>query len=108
QGQKRTGMLKLRMRGLERMKSRLQDLSRQFPDRVAAALYQEAQIELTEAKRRTPYLTGALRSSGIVHQPTRQGGKILVQITFGGEAVDYAVYVHEDLEAFHPHGQAKF
>lgn len=29
-------------------------------------------------------------------------------ITFGGEAEDYALIVHEDLEAHHATGQAKY
>lgn len=36
-------------------------------------------------------------------------GKQSVLVGYGGtEEVDYAIYVHEDLEARHPTGQAKF
>ena len=35
-------------------------------------------------------------------------GDVAVALTFGGPAVDYAGLVHEDLDAIHPVGQAKF
>lgn len=84
-----------------------------FPDYVGAALYQEAQIEMTEAKRRCPVDTGKLRASGRVSTPEREGRRISVTLSFGGGAVSYAVYVHENLEANHASppfggGQAKF
>src|SRR5438105_2093445 len=52
--------------GAGAMIKRVKDIAAKFPDRVGAALYQEAQIEMTEAKRRTPVDTGALRASGAV------------------------------------------
>lgn len=90
-----------------------------MPSDVEEALYHEAQIEMTEAKRRTPvwnpdrkvppgHVPGSLRASGMVHEPERHGRKISVDLTFGDSAVDYAVFVHEDLEAEHATGQAKF
>ena len=87
-------------------------IAERFPDRVAAAIYQEAQIEMTEAKRRTPVdITpnaphpGQLRASGHVQRPERQGRHISVVLAFG---TDYAIYVHENPDAFHPVGQWKF
>lgn len=78
------------------------------PDAFAAALYQEAQIELTEIKKRTPVDTGALRASEVLHDPVRDGRRIYVTITAGGPSAPYAFVVHEDLEAFHKTGQAKY
>ena len=96
------------MRGVAEMRSLLQKIAAKFPDRVAAAIYQEAQIEMTEAKRRTPVDTGTLRASGFVAEPERHGRNISVTLSFGGAAETYAIYVHENLEAFHKVGQAKF
>lgn len=90
------------------MVSKLKAIQSKFPDRVAAALYQEAQIELTESKRRVPVDTGTLRASGQVSRPERRGSKVTVTISFGGAADRYALIVHEDLEAFHKVGQAKY
>lgn len=77
------------------------------PDLIAAALQAELEIESTESQRRTPVDTGALRASHSVKVESA-GGDITGTISVGGVAAPYAVHVHENLEAFHPVGQAKF
>ena len=96
------------VRGLSEMQAKLRSLAQEMPQDVALALYQEAESEMTEAKARTPVDTGALKGSGHVRQPEIGLNGVSVKMGFGGPAVDYAVQVHEDLEAFHPTGQAKF
>jgi hypothetical protein len=95
-------------RGADAMMANLTKLQAFSPDEFARAIYQEAQIEATECKRRTPVDTGALRASIVVEDPKREGRKISVAIVAGGPSVDYALKVHEDLEAFHSNGEAKF
>jgi hypothetical protein len=75
---------------------------------LAGEMYLEAEATMTEAKQETPVDTGALRASGTVLLPEITGDEVLVQMGFGGAAVDYAIYVHEDLEKNHPVGKAKF
>lgn len=87
---------------------RLGNLIRNLPGAVARALYEEAEIEMTEAKQRTPVDQGNLRDSGIVEQPVIAGQEITVRLAFGGPAAPYALFVHEDLDAFHTVGQAKY
>lgn len=72
------------------------------------ALYVEVEVEVKEVKRRTPVDQGTLRGS--VHQvgPTRRWRVIETMIVAGGPSAPYAIYVHEDLDAFHKVGQAKF
>lgn len=94
--------------GVEQIKARLRRVSQRFPEQVEAALYKESQIELTEVKRRTPVDLGTLRASEFVEGPSRQGTRIYTKIVAGGASAPYAIYVHEDLEAFHKVGQAKF
>ena len=87
-----------------------------------SALFIEGEETITEAKRLTPVDEGVLRASGHVQLPeeTADGG-VEVRAGFGGPAgsgnqggetnekdVGYAVYVHEDLTARHPVGQAKY
>ena len=62
------------------------------------------------AKARTPYLSGTLRDSGEVSKAEITGNnKAVVYLSFGGDASEYTVYVHEDLDAHHKApGQAKF
>jgi hypothetical protein len=93
------------MRGVGAVRDRLRLVAQQFPDRVGRALKIEAEIEMTESKRRCPVDTGRLRASGHVADPERHGRNISVELSYG---TDYAVYVHENLEAHHPVGQAKF
>lgn len=108
-----------RFRGVREAEAFFRRVVREVPDDAAASLYQEGQVEMTEAKRRTPvwnparkvpagHAPGSLRASGQVHPPEREGRTITVLLSYGNELVDYALYVHEDLEAFHATGQAKF
>lgn len=107
-------MIKASLNGANEMVKKLRQVASKFPDHVAAALYQEAQIEATEMKRRTPVDTrpnaphpGNLRNSIHVEGPDRRGRSISVTIATGAQA-PYAIFVHEDPDAFHPVGQWKF
>lgn len=108
-----------KFKGGSEMRALLERAGSRFPGEVERALYQEGQIEMTEAKRRTPvwnparkvppgHAPGSLRASGQVQEPERNGRRVSVTLSFGNEMVDYAVYVHEDLEATHATGAAKF
>ena len=93
------------------MRAKVLRVAKRFPDEVIRALFFETELETKEVKRRTPVDKGPLRGS--VHQegPTRTGTNyrtIGTAIVAGGPAAPYAVYVHENLDAFHPVGQAKF
>lgn len=90
------------------MIAKLKKLQVEFPDRFGAALRQEAEIEATECKKRCPTDTGALRASIKVEGPFRNGRKVSCSIVAGGSAQPYALIVHEDLEAHHTTGEAKF
>lgn len=97
-----------RLKGVEAMQAKLRRLQERLPDAVGRALYQEAQIERTESMRRTPFELGTLRASHRVTPPRYEGRKVTVTITVGGAAAAYAIYVHEDLDAYHPYGRSKF
>jgi hypothetical protein len=101
------------------MQRKLRAFGRKYPDEVGRALYLETEIEATEVKKRTPSGTqtmryprgtrpGSLRASVHVIGPMRVGDKVYTLIVAGGTAAPYALYVHEDLEAFHRTGQAKY
>jgi hypothetical protein len=92
------------LKGVAAMSNQLRKLVEEFPQHVARALYVEAQIEMTEAKRRCPVAPdgGTLRASGMVHPPEIHGSLISVQLSFGGAAQDYAIAVHEHLSEHSP------
>ena len=96
--------------GADKMKAKIAKITAKIPHAAGAALYAEALIEMAESMQRTPVDTGALRASHITHKPYLSlGGKeISVTIEVGGSAAPYALAVHEDLEAFHKTGQAKY
>ena len=91
------------------LEGELKRLADRSPDLLLGALVEEAELEMTEMKKRTPVDTGALRSSGHIANPRRNGSEeFAVDIAFGGPAAPYAPIVHEDLDAFHKVGQAKY
>ena len=77
----------------------------QYPQVVSDAVWAEMQTILQDAQAITPVDTGLLRASGHVSDPIVTDGEIDVEIGF---YTNYAIYVHEDLSAKHPTGQAKF
>lgn len=87
---------------------RLATLARNVPNEVGRALNAEAHVERAESMRRTPVEFGPLRASHDVPEPKVDGRDISQQILVGGPSAPYALYVHENLEAFHKVGQAKF
>lgn len=93
-----------KLTGVAEMARRVQAISSKLPYSVGAAIYHEANIEMTEAKRRCPRSPGGgtLRASGHVQDPEYLGTNISVTLGFGGAASDYAVAVHEHLSEHSP------
>lgn len=75
---------------------------------IAKALYREAEGIMAQSKELVPVDTGALRSSGHVRVPELRDRSATVVLGYGGPAAPYALYVHEDLNAFHKVGMAKY
>ena len=75
---------------------------------LASTLYIEGESVMAESKSMTPVDTGALRASGFVHSPVTSNNDVSVELTYGGSASKYALFVHENLSATHHVGQAKF
>ena len=102
--------------------SNLPEVLREFKRKRKAGL-QAAAIETAgAAKTMTPVDTGRLRASiawaadgeARVHKDNWDENTVIYEVTAPlGEArigtnVNYAIYVHEDLDAHHPTGEAKF
>lgn len=76
---------------------------------IVSALYEEGQAIIGESRERVPVDTGALKNSGFVEIPVWvTPGLARVTVGFGGPAAEYAVIVHEDLEAHHETGGPKY
>lgn len=94
--------------GLTPLLATLQKLGANASAFVAPPLYREAEAIMTAAKQRTPVDTGALRASGHVASPNITATGASVTLGFGGPAITYAIFVHENLTARHLVGQAKY
>lgn len=60
-----------------------------------AALFEVGSDILIKSKELVPVDRGHLRSSGTVHAPRMEQGRMVVYISYGGPAVNYAVIQHE-------------
>lgn len=81
--------------GLDKLKQNMAETRALAVRAAAAALLQEGNLLLTEAKRITPVDLGALRNSGLVGTPEVKGSVVTVEVGFGGPAAPYALAVHE-------------
>jgi hypothetical protein len=86
----------------------LRKIGRNAPGEFERAQYEETEVEAAECKRVTPVDTGSLRNSVHAEGPTWRGKQCETAVVAGGPAAGYAIYVHEDLSADHPVGQAKY
>lgn len=86
---------------------------------LGRALYREGLGIMASSQGLVPVDTSALRSSGYVNPPVRDINMISVFLGYGGPAAKinsktgestdgYAIIVHENLEAFHKVGTAKY
>lgn len=95
--------------GLDEFRKAIEEWSKKAPRSLGAALYQEAECIMGDSKEfYVPVDIGALRASGHVQPPETSGDKISVTLGFGGPAAPYALKVHEDLQARHTVGGAKY
>lgn len=95
--------------GLDGLLKQLDRLGKDSGKEAGKALYAEAKVEEKEMRARTPVLTGALRASFITKVPEQVGANVTqVAIECGGPAAKYALAVHENLDAEHKNGEAKF
>lgn len=104
--------------GVAEMNARILNIISATPGEIETGLTKEVKLWLDEARSRAPISEegsdglppGALRDSGEVEPPTKEGFIHSVAITFGkGLPDERAIFAHEDLTAAHPRGgQAKY
>jgi hypothetical protein len=101
--------MSIKLEGTERILRYFQHIGNALPRELGAALYQEAEKVMTVSKAQyVPVDSGALRASGEVLPPEISPGHVSVTLAFGNSSVNYALIVHENLEARHPVGSAKY
>lgn len=98
----------VKLTGMDDLRRALKRAGPLATEALAGAAVTEQEKVITAAKRRTPVDTGTLRASGTVLPARVMGQTVEVIAGFGGPASEYAVFVHENLNASHPVGEAKF
>lgn len=88
-------MARVRVKNLEPLMRAFELAGKQAAPLAAKALYEEAQEAFLLSQAVTPVRTGVLRASGQVHGPRVSGSRAYCEITYGGPAIPYAMYVHE-------------
>lgn len=103
--------LKIEFSNLDKIQRAIMAAGKEGAFTAAKALRWEAQEAFANSQDEVPVDTSALKQSGrIVPEVgvTSIGREVFVTLTYGSTAADYAVVVHEDLQANHPHGKAKY
>jgi len=106
-----TGMMLI---GDEKLAARLQVLDKEMTQKTAEALRNAGGEIIRVAIPKTPIATGELRARSFNEGPLQEGDKHVQVVGFEKHAGNwdkdnaYAVSVHENLEAHHNVGEAKF
>ena len=94
----------MQLRGLDQLVQQI-DRGIKPNQNLARAVYAEATTVLNESKKIVPVDDGFLKNSGKVEAPKISPKETSVEVTYGGAAAPYALYVHEDPEAQHAAGK---
>lgn len=95
--------MKFEMQGDKKVISNLRKFQKKYPQRMASALFKQANIVMTMSKRDyVPVDLGTLKSSGRVERPVIDRGSVSVALVYGGAASPYALAVHEHPSGFSP------
>lgn len=99
---------------LDRVLMAFGDLADQLSDAAQEAADKEAKAIFPKTQHRVPWYRGQLHASGRVEEAENDVGERAAVIAYGGPAgagrntedVDYALIVHEDLQAHHLFGRS--
>lgn len=89
--------------GLDKVMRNLNKEVTKIKGRTIAGLLAGGLIIQAEAQRRVPVDTGNLKGSAFTRKAHDNPKAVVV-----GFGASYAIYVHEDLQAFHDDGEAKY
>ncbi len=81
-----------KLEGMEIVLRRMAEVAEQYPEAMAAALYQEAEAIMTKSVAVCPVDTSALLQSRFVGRPQKDREGFSVKLGYGKS---YAIYVHE-------------
>lgn len=90
--------------GLSETLANIAGFAPELRGRAAKALNTLAELTMTDSKEHTPVQYGVLKRSGNVSKHAT-AADLSATLSYG---TDYGVFVHENLTARHPIGEAKF
>lgn len=99
------GFLSFEMKGTREMQAKASKLKADARRAMLRAVKKFQHEEGLESDKRVPVDTGELKESKFEVEPYWQGNQVIGGLGYGA---DHALVVHEDLEAHHPVGQAKY
>ena len=97
-------MAEIKLEGFIELNNKFKKSISEISDVIQDALLDCGNDLQQKAQDLTPVRTGALKASAFT-EADKQGKNPSVVVGFEEE---YAIYVHENLEAYHDNGQAKF
>lgn len=95
--------MRFSLKGIKAMEKALKAREDAVVRAVKAGVYAAANNIMTESKAQVPVDQGVLRASGYVEKPVEQGGRVTVELGYGGAAAAYALIQHE-VPMNHPEG----
>lgn len=98
-------MIKIELKGHEKIRDELLRQAKICPAAAGIAVYGFATRVMRDSVKRTPTSSGELKGSAYVTLPAASATRLRVELGYGSE---HAVPVHEDTEASHDDGEAKF
>src|SRR4051812_28276540 len=99
------GWMSFDMKGTKEMRQRAVEMKANQRRAMLRAVDKFDRQELSESQKRVPVDTGELRDSGFTVPAYFEGDQVRGGVGYGA---DHAMVVHEDLEAHHRVGQAKY
>lgn len=111
--------MKLDQKSLRELERKLRRACEAAVQGGSEALHEYAKHIMGVSQEQVPTATGTLKASNFIDDPVREGDEVRVRLGYGGEAdqqnpktgqmaSEYMVWVHENLDAEHPIGKAKF
>jgi hypothetical protein len=95
--------MSVRVEGVEDVLNNLNSEIGKIEGKTMAGLLEAGFIVQADAQRKAPIDTGNLRGSAYTRKTI--DGSMSVEVGFGAA---YALWVHENMDSYHPTGQAKF
>lgn len=103
------GALDVTLKGSEELLRKLEQFAVGLPGEMRKALRQVAKEGVyADSQEDCPVKEGHLKRSGKLAVSASERSGTTARVTYGGGEAPYALIVHEDLEARHDNGKAKF